>query len=289
MNKIDLSKMIPKFLKFLESVESASVHTIKSYRVDLFQAFGALDKVPNLNENDLLRKAREAQTKWGPLSPASRNRKTATLKSFFHYLEKEKLITRPLAELISSIKVPRKLPRSISVDEALAVIHVLKDEAPHRDLLLFLLLYGGGLRVSEACELKWTQIDTSQKVLRIKGKGNKERLISLPKLVFDALELQRQNLPTTKNYIWGNEPMNPRTAYEIIRRSGTQAGLIRPIHPHALRHSFATHLLSSGANLRTLQELLGHQSLQATEKYTHLGIQELARTMQKHHPLSKPK
>lgn len=281
--------MIPKFLKFLESVESASVHTIKSYRVDLFQAFGALDKVPNLNENDLLRKAREAQTKWGPLSPASRNRKTATLKSFFHYLEKEKLITRPLAELISSIKVPRKLPRSISVDEALAVIHVLKDEAPHRDLLLFLLLYGGGLRVSEACELKWTQIDTSQKVLRIKGKGNKERLISLPKLVFDALELQRQNLPTTKNYIWGNEPMNPRTAYEIIRRSGTQAGLIRPIHPHALRHSFATHLLSSGANLRTLQELLGHQSLQATEKYTHLGIQELARTMQKHHPLSKPK
>ncbi|MBV6514034.1 MAG: Tyrosine recombinase XerD [Ignavibacteriaceae bacterium] len=289
MNKIDLSKMIPKFLKFLESVESASVHTIKSYRVDLFQAFGALDKVPNLNENDLLRKAREAQTKWGPLSPASRNRKTATLKSFFHYLEKEKLITRPLAELISSIKVPRKLPRSISVDEALAVIHVLKDEATHRDLLLFLLLYGGGLRVSEACELKWTQIDTSQKVLRIKGKGNKERLISLPKLVFDALELQRQNLPTTKNYIWGNEPMNPRTAYEIIRRSGTQAGLIRPIHPHALRHSFATHLLSSGANLRTLQELLGHQSLQATEKYTHLGIQELARTMQKHHPLSKPK
>lgn len=281
--------MIPKFLKFLESVESASVHTIKSYRVDLFQAFGALDKVPNLNENDLLRKAREAQTKWGPLSPASRNRKTATLKSFFHYLEKEKLITRPLAELISSIKVPRKLPRSISVDEALAVIHVLKDEATHRDLLLFLLLYGGGLRVSEACELKWTQIDTSQKVLRIKGKGNKERLISLPKLVFDALELQRQNLPTTKNYIWGNEPMNPRTAYEIIRRSGTQAGLIRPIHPHALRHSFATHLLSSGANLRTLQELLGHQSLQATEKYTHLGIQELARTMQKHHPLSKPK
>lgn len=287
MNQIDLSKMVPKFLKFLETVESASVHTVKSYRVDLTQAFGALNKSHCLNQDQLLRKAREAQTSWGNLSPASRNRKTATLKSFFHFLEKEKLITRPLAELISSIKVPRKLPRTISVDEALAVLSLLKKEGPDKDRLLFLLIYGGGLRVSEACELKWKQIDINQKVIRIKGKGNKERLISLPEMVFS--ELRKVQLDSQTLYIWGPASLNPRTAYDMIRRSGTRAGLIKPIHPHALRHSFATHLLSSGANLRTLQELLGHQSLQATEKYTHLGIQELARTMQKHHPLGKGK
>jgi len=91
---------------------------------------------------------------------------------------------------------------------------------------------------------------------------------------------------TDDDFVFGIEPLNPRVAYEWVRTRGAKAMLMKPLHPHALRHSFATHLLSSGANLRTLQELLGHESLQATEKYTHLGIDQLARTMEMHHPLN---
>ncbi|HWU44604.1 MAG TPA: tyrosine-type recombinase/integrase, partial [Bdellovibrio sp.] len=92
-----------------------------------------------------------------------------------------------------------------------------------------------------------------------------------------------------EEFVFGEEALSQRRAYEMVRQSGVRAGLLKPLHPHALRHSFATHLLSSGANLRTLQELLGHESLQATEKYTHLGIDQLARTMEQLHPLGKGK
>ncbi|MNT36365.1 Tyrosine recombinase XerD [compost metagenome] len=104
-------------------------------------------------------------------------------------------------------------------------------------------------------------------------------------MVFELLQIWKKQNDDDGAFVFGNEALNPRTAYEIIRQSGLRAGLLQPLHPHALRHSFATHLLSSGANLRTLQELLGHESLQATEKYTHLGIDQLARTMENIHPL----
>ncbi len=135
--------------------------------------------------------------------------------------------------------------------------------------------------MSEACQLKWTNVDLEKKILRILGKGQKERLVALPDLTIT--ELKRTN--QSEIYVWGSKELNQRTAYSMIRTLGAKANLLRPLHPHALRHSFATHLLSSGANLRTLQELLGHQSLSATEKYTHLSVDQLARTMEKSHPL----
>jgi len=276
MNPLDLPALITNFLKFLESVESASVHTVKSYKIDLQQAFGATKKA---SEDALLSLAREAQTGWGSLSPASRNRKAAALKSFFHFLFAQKMIARPLAEQIHSARVPRKLPHYISVDEAIATLKA----ATGSERLLFLLLYGGGLRVSEACNLRWKNVNQEQKTLLILGKGGKERLVALPDLVVAELKVSH----TEQEYVWGTAALNPRTAYEMIRNLGVKTGLLRSLHPHALRHSFATHLLSSGANLRTLQELLGHQSLQATERYVHLSVDQLARTMDRFHPLAK--
>ncbi len=126
-----------------------------------------------------------------------------------------------------------------------------------------------------------------RKTLRVKGKGSKERVIALPSLSVDVLARWKKKKVLSMSLFFGEEPLNTRTAYDMVRKSGVRAGLLKPLHPHALRHSFATHLLSSGANLRTLQELLGHESLQATEKYTHLGIDHLARTMEKMHPLGK--
>lgn len=288
-----LTENIDKYLKYMTFVKSASPLTIKHYTLDLKQAFN-YDKSSSLkkqmSEAELLATARGAFNQWAHLSLASRNRKAATLKSFFSWAFDEGLTEKDLSLQITCPKVPKKLPHFLSVDEALAV---LKSFDSHKDLplkekVLFLLLYGGGLRVSEACNLKWADIQAAQKVLRVKGKGSKERVVALPTLTLEVL-LRWKKESSFNEYVFGEKALNPRTAYEMVRQSGLRAGLVKPLHPHALRHSFATHLLSSGSNLRTLQELLGHESLQATEKYTHLGVDQLARTMEKLHPLGKGK
>ena len=290
----ELTKNIANYLKFMENIQTASPLTIKHYSLDLRQAF-KLDK--NLqsnqkwaNETDLLASVREAFNGWATLSLASRNRKAATLKSFFSWAFDERLTERDLSLQIVAPKVPRKLPHFLSVDEILSVLKSFDDnkDTPLRDKILFLLLYGGGLRISEACNLKWSSVFFDQKILRVMGKGSKERVVALPALTLKHLKIWKKE-SSFDDYVFGEAPLNQRTAYEMVRQSGIRAGLLQPLHPHALRHSFATHLLTSGANLRTLQELLGHESLQATEKYTHLGIDQLARTMESMHPLGKGK
>ncbi len=300
MNRpLHLPKMIDKYMNYMTYIKSASPLTTKHYLIDLKQAFKHEPSLENnklfYTEAELLLTARKAFNGWASLSLASRNRKASTLKSFFSWAFAEGLILQDLSNLIASPKVPKKIPHFISVDEAMAVLKAFEktgDESRKQSHLqskvLFLLIYGGGLRISEACNLKWRDIDPEQKILRVLGKGNKQRLIALPKLAFQNLVLWKQQQGPSE-YVFGEKPINPRAAYELIRQSGIRAGLLKPLHPHALRHSFATHLLSSGANLRTLQELLGHESLQATEKYTHLGIDQLARTMEKIHPLGRGK
>jgi integrase/recombinase XerC/integrase/recombinase XerD len=227
----------------------------------------------------LIKISRAAQTRWSGLSAASRNRKAATIKSFFGYLFKENKIDQDISLQIHSPKVSKKIPNFLSVDEAIAVLKTIEVENDQPTKILFCLLYGAGLRVSEACNLESSNVDFSRQVLRIKGKGGKERLVAFPATIADTLKKFMKD-----KFIWGEKTLSTRKAYDMIRSAGAKAGLLKPIHPHALRHSFATHLLASGANLRTLQELLGHQSLQATEKYTHLGVDQLARTLEKHHP-----
>lgn len=287
---IELTAEINKFLNYLENIETCSPLTLKAYRLDLSQAFPNLEdpvkKAGLWSEAELLHQARLALQSWGPLSLASRNRKSATLKSFFGFLFQQGLIESDLASQIHSPKVPKKIPHFISVDEVLAVLQSYdRDPNPNPlERLLFLVLYGTGLRVSEACALEWKNIDLQRRVLRVRGKGDKERLVAIPRSVCEIL----RSAPQQSASVWGLQGLSSRQAYEWIRTRGVQAGLLRPIHPHALRHSFATHLLASGANLRTLQELLGHESLQATEKYTHLGVDQLARTLEQHHPFGGP-
>ena len=282
---LDISIEISNFLKYKENIDSAASLTIKAYRLDLNQAFrpglrlrnGSGTNTDHDACEEILQIARAALTRWSNLSPASRNRKTATLKSFFGFLHAQKRLARPLQDFLTSPKVPKRLPQALSPDEALAVLKICTGW----NRILFLLLYGGGLRISEACELRWTHVELQTGILRIKGKGGKERLVAVPKVVCQQLN----QLPQASEFVWGEHALNPRVGYQWIRDLGRQAGLLRPLHPHVLRHSFATHLLISGANLRTLQELLGHSSLQATEKYTHLDLDHLARTMTRCHPL----
>lgn len=291
-----------KYLESLNNYKTGSPQTLRAYRSDLAQAFALpelktwnfstsfpLPKDCELDEQALLKAVRAAQSGWESLSPASRNRKGACLKSFLNWLFEENHLSRNLSHHVSLTKRPQKIPRLLSVDESLVLLKMLdresKENLPEAALTqaLVLLLYGAGLRVSEACRLRWRDLHKPTRSLTILGKGGKERLVVAPQSVFAVLEKMEAKNP----YVLGEKPLDPRKAYELVRRAGRRAGFLKPLNPHALRHSYATHLLTSGANLRTLQELLGHATLQATEKYLHLNVDELARTLEKHHPLTK--
>lgn len=288
-----------KYLKHLTNIQSASTETLRAYSLDLSQAFHLpelkswnfykfkdLSPTPkdSIHESFLLETARNAQNQWHSLSPSSRNRKGACLKSFFQWMYQEGLIERNLSHQIRLTKTEKKLPRFLSVDETISLLkHLEEDSQSFETYILTLLLYGGGLRVSEACNLKWSQIQVHQRSIIIQGKGSKERKVILPEKVISQLK----KVERIGDFVFGTSPLSSQAAYQKIRQAGQAAGLLRPIHPHALRHSYATHLLSSGANLRTLQALLGHSSLQATERYLHLNVDELGRSLEKFHPLSK--
>ncbi len=311
----NLAVLAVNYLKHQLFANAASGHTSKSYAKDLsqflapvgiktilyapdcfrnFSVFGhdnseilTEELLPkSVGTDDISELIRAAQGRWLGLSAASRNRKLSCVKSFLGWAFSKGWIEKDLAAQVVTPKIPKKLPHFLAVDEALAVLNVLRGSSgPNhdRDLALFLLLYGGGLRISEVCHLKWTNVDLQQMLVRILGKGHKERLVALPQLA--AMTLKK--LPRDGAYVFGKVPLDSRKAFEIIRRSGAKAGLNKPLNPHALRHSFATHLLSSGADLRVLQSLLGHSNLSATEKYTHLSMDHLARTLEKHHPLAQ--
>lgn len=300
-----LSAAITRFLEHLRDVEQASPHTLRAYYTDLEQGFGVkLSDAPqessrathDFKEVELLKACRQAQMKWAKLSPASKNRKAGSLRSFLTYLYEQSLTEKNLSSLVFCPKVPRRLPNHLSVAEAIALIRHLETNVLSsagrrwnrriaiRDQVLILLLYGGGLRISEACSLKWSSVDFENRSIRVRGKGGKERVVTLPVCVFDAMFELKGAADVSHSFVFGSKPMPTRSGYYIVRINGKQSGLSRPLNPHALRHSFATHLLSAGANLRTLQELLGHRSLQATERYTHLSMSDLASTIERFSP-----
>ncbi|OFZ20229.1 MAG: hypothetical protein A2Z20_00540 [Bdellovibrionales bacterium RBG_16_40_8] len=314
-----LANLAANYLNFQEFAKTSSRCTSKSYASDLNQFLAPLGvgtiifnnekwllstknghlmppKISkhniNLSSQKLIGLVRLAQKRWASLAPASRNRKSACLKSFFRWLYNEELLRADLGAQIICQKVPQKMPHFLSMDEALSLVQFLtnsKSKDRDRDLALILLLYGGGLRVSEACNLKWSELDLSTRTIVVKGKGGKERKVALVRLLVEALKRLSRNSKYVFSSQKDTEPINTRVAYEIVRRSGAQAGLMKPLHPHALRHSFATHMLSSGTDLRILQELLGHESLTATQKYLHLSIDSLARTMEENHPFGRNK
>ena len=297
MVKTPIAEIIANYLKYKENIQSFSALSIKAYRSDLAQA---LDIKHNsvCDYKELWGLARPNIGQWGSLSQATRNRKIATLKSIFSWLYDQKLLDTNYASQLTCPTVARKMPHFLSVDEIFAVLKYLKEKPQNekiklelrRQKSLFLLLYGGGLRISEACNLKWTNLKLSENKLLVNGKGNKERYAILPGFAIEHFRREESLAKKMQDqFIFGKAPLGPRAGYELIRKLGKQSELMNPLHPHALRHSYATHLLASGANLRTLQALLGHESLQATEKYTHLSVDHLARLIEVSHPLAKIK
>lgn len=307
--RLKLSQMACNYLKTLNLQETASPNTIKSYAKDLEQLLNSIgpckisvaskshgeisvdftENEPFLTECEIKGYIQQTLNSWAHLSLATRNRKISCLKSFFDWaLQKHFIEHDPTIHIIAP-KVPFKTPHFLSIDEVQSVMSILKTRPP-LEKKLFALLYGGGLRISEATNLEWHHLEKNRKSLRVLGKGKKERIVTLPDSAWEIL-LANENLQSKNKAELYTKAlmMTPQQAYWKVREWGKLAGLTKNLHPHALRHSMATHLLSSGADLRILQELLGHDSLATTQRYTHLQLQHLATSLEKHHPLSHNK
>lgn len=304
--KLNLLDLICNYLNSLAFIKNSSSETLRAYRSDLLQIFSLpkdreiITKLPpfkrlgdeiQITELELQLKIKGGLRQLNGIEPATRSRKVAAIKSLCRWLLENQVTSRDLGIGLRTPKNPQKVPRYLSLDEMISLLKQAQNEVAEtktetlltekkQTRLLVLLLYGAGLRVSEACQLQWQNVDLRQGQIRVLGKGGKERIVVLPQFVSLALSQIGDRISKVLN-------LSTREAYEKVRQLGIRTGLLKPIHPHALRHSYATHLLSSGADLRVLQELLGHSSLQATQKYTHLSLDELARTMEKHHPLSR--
>ena len=228
------------------------------------------------------------------LSKSSIGRHLSALRTFFGFLSREGGVALNPARAVATPRAEKTLPRTLSVDEAAAVVEAPEgdEELPARDRALLELLYATGLRVSELVALDLADVDLPSRQLRTLGKGKKERIVPFGEKAAKALREYLQGRPQPKrradaDTLFPNGRggrLTDRSVRRILSRALRLAGVTRHASPHALRHSFATHLLAAGADLRSIQELLGHSSLSTTQKYTHLDAERLIEVYRKSHP-----
>lgn len=229
------------------------------------------------------------------ISPRSQARLIAGIRCFFRFLRLENYIKADPSELLESPTLGRELPDVLTVEEIDAMINALppgKEETP-RNHAIIETIYGSGLRVSELCDARLSRLSLDDALLIVEGKGSKQRVVPLSptavSLIQDYLpQRARLNIkPSGQDTIFLNRRGAPLTrvmVFYIIRDLAAMAGIAKTVSPHTLRHSFATHLLEGGANLRAIQELLGHESISTTELYLHLDRSRLRRELLEHHP-----
>ena len=224
-------------------------------------------------------------------------RKLAAVRAFFRFLRRQGHVTQSPAELLASPKVRRPLPTFVSPAGAAAVVEAPAgdDAGALRDRALLELLYGSGLRVSEACGLDLVALDLPARQARVLGKGSKERVVPLGGPAAEALdaylarrgELVRGADPGAVFLTARGRRMGPRAVQRLVQKAGALGAGRADLHPHALRHSCATHMLDGGADLRAIQELLGHASLSTTQRYTHVSVEHLLQVYDRAHPLAR--
>lgn len=299
----DLASRIRLWFSYLENEKRFSKHTLRAYTADVltFLAFMKehLGKETSLNDlgNLEIRDFRSWMSRlaMSDLGNASRARSLSTIRSFFKWLDRQGHLHNPAVAVIRTPKIPKKLPRSIPPDKALQAVKTqarLDDEdwIVQRDRALFTMLYGCGLRIDEALKLNHADLPRDRE-LRIMGKGQKERMVPVLPVVETEIAAYL-NLCPLKPFeddtplflgLRGGR-LNQGVAQKQMRLMRQQNGLPAALTPHALRHSFATHLLSNGANLREIQELLGHASLKTTQRYTDVSDEKLLEVYKKSHP-----
>ena len=287
---------VEDFLRHLAVERQGSAHTLDAYRRDLaaLQAWAQRQQrdLLALDGNDL--RAFVASEHRRGLSPKSLQRRLSACRSLYRWLLKQGRIAASPAEAVRAPKAPRKLPQVLDVDEAVQLVEVPTD-APLglRDQALLELFYSSGLRLSEACALKWRDLDFEQGLVSVLGKGSKQRIVPVGSHACAALRDWRgecgggDDAPVFPGR--GGKPLTPRAVQLRFKQLATKQGVLKRIHPHMLRHSFASHLLESSGDLRAVQELLGHADIATTQIYTHLDFQHLASVYDQAHPRAKRK
>ena len=338
-----MKQAVEKYLQYLSSVKNSSPHTILNYGKDLsqFQEYLAPPGVraPSLTgiTHTIIREFVGHLHDQG-LEKSSIARKLAALRSFFKYCVREGLLKENPARLVPTPKLPKRIPSVLSAEEMNGFLNRLAEMGPsaiggpeptrkrsrissgavgaaeparakedglflRRDRALLELLYAAGLRVSELTGLNLADIDQKERMLRVRGKGNKERIVPYGSKAQEALDKYwrlREELLLQKSAARGGRRGPPhmqavflnyagrrltqRSVGRIVKKYVRLVNINWDLHPHSLRHAFATHLLADGADLRAIQELLGHQSLSTTQKYTHASIRQLMEIYDKAHP-----
>ena len=294
---------IRAYLRHLKLDENCSPETIRAYASDLGEFATLMEreigggrdadarKVDRLAIRAFLGELHHRQVKRSTVA-----RKLAAVRSFFRYLKRQGKIAANPTLGVSTPKQERRLPRQLSVDEMSHLLEMPDDSTAlgARDRAILELLYATGVRVSELTSLDFDDLDLSEGMIRVLGKGRKERMVPVGSKAIQALRkyLRRRGelepkAGSGKDALFLNfrgKRLNVRSVRRLLNQALEAAAIVRKVSPHTLRHSFATHLLDAGADLRSIQELLGHASLSTTQRYTHVSMERLLKTYGKSHP-----
>jgi integrase/recombinase XerC len=294
---------IALYLEHLEHERRCAIKTVETYARSLaeFAAFAAERGADgDVARVDAALVRAYLASLYGVNGPASQGRKLAALRGLYSFLRRKGIADANPAQAVRSPRSKRKLPRFVTVDEAARLVEADGDRDPAqlRDSAVAEILYGSGLRVSEVVGLDVGDVDREARLIRVAGKGGKERVVPIGRKAEAALDAYvprrdevitvpgRAPHPTALFLNRSGERLSVRAVQRMTRRRGLETGARESVNPHALRHSCATHLLDAGADLRVIQELLGHSSLSTTQRYTHVCIDGLMAVYDKAHPLA---
>ena len=293
--------LVLDFLAYLEFERGLSRNTLEAYRSDLFQYGRFLDErggdaatADAALIGDFLAELAEGNGR-PPASPATIHRKAACLRSFYRHLRREGIRESDPTATVSGPRRGRKLPKVLNRAEVATLLQQPRGTAPTalRDRALLELMYACGLRASEAIGIEVSDLDLELALLRARGKGSKERVVPVGSAAIQAVRIYlERGRPTLVHgglvaHLFVNfrgEPLTRQGLYKIVRRHAASAGLADRMSPHTLRHTFATHLLAGGCDLRSVQEMLGHADVATTQVYTHLSSERLKDVYFKAHP-----
>lgn len=308
MNKHPIDSMISSFTETLASEKGYSVNTCRAYVNDLYEfASFAANKFEQDGDEESEKKTFMAEDAdhllirayLGFLHKKNKKnsivRKLSALRSFFKHLVRHNIISNNPAELISTPKQDKNIPAYLTVDEMFRLLDSIKTDTVSglRNRAIFETMYSSGVRVSELAGLNVSSVDFGAGLIRVFGKGSKERIVPIGGKAMNAIKSYREKLRGDKELSDQNSPLflnknkgrlTPRSIARMLEKFVREFCISVPVSPHGLRHSFATHMLDAGADLRVVQELLGHKSLSTTQRYTHVSIDRLMETYDKSHP-----
>jgi tyrosine recombinase XerC len=294
-----MKRELSDFLDYLRYERNASAHTVSSYRRDLAQFSdyireqgGSFRKVDNVQIRGFMARLHERR-----LKKSTTARKLAAIRSFFRFGIKKKWITENPAKVVATPRQDRRVPSFLSEEEMAHFLDVPPSKKPLdlRDKAILELLYASGIRVSELVGVNPEDVNLEERLVRVRGKGKKERLVPFGRMAGERLAAYLTVRPVLIGDRVGEKGLflnyqgrriTVRSVERMVDKYIRRTAVKRKISPHSLRHSFASHLLSRGADLRVIQELLGHESLATTQKYTHLDLGRLMDVYRKSHPRS---